>query len=946
MSMNIYTTGSAEFLEIMLNASAMITSSGTSEDLARIGLMIGLLLLGFQAVFNGQGISFQKAGLLLVLYLIFYGPTTTAVIEDTTTGQARVVDNVPLGPTFVGSVISTVAYDITRVGEQAFSTPTMTDYGLFSSLTTISRVRDALRNPLALDSYVNYRKNAGWNLPRSVDEFLTFCTLNPIALREYQSIDDLYRASGAAGVFNAPLTSQFVYIQDGTVPGGQLMSCSQAQAVLNTALADVYTDLMEDVLARGFATERAAGKINTAGEVMARTDDAIQSMGISAKNAQGYTTMALIVPIFGDARVNALNHWQEQNAAMALRESLNQQEIQWAGKGDIFKHYMRPMIAFFEGLLYAMTPFMAFALVLGSPGLSVLGKYLILPLAVGLWMPLLSIVNAFTLWYAGAEIQAVFEGYDSTSEGFAMLQVLDLDQAISKALGIGGLLAASVPPLALFIVSGSAMVANGIMGQMTQGDKFKSEDVLPRAKNQAPVMDSTSSFTSDQMTQGVAVTGARAVAPKISASQSAEAAVESSRTNAETATSQLQQQLVAGSSQLNSSSEGRQTLAGLGQQSQAALGLSKNAQFNEASKTLQSHGITQNEIAQGVWGASIGFQAPLGAIGTKLEQSESFQKMSSEQQQQAREAVAQLSRAVQSNMSESTIYNSADSFNSSQQAMQQASNGEQIAKSTTAAKTAQEAYKYAASQKEAWSSRQDMDIGVAAASSLARSGLPREEAARQILDMAGKTNDDQQAIRTLIDSSTVRGVSADSNERAVAASMLHMMQSGRLDELIGSKFTPFDFNVSAGNASEFEGMQDNRIPTDHLNDRFNSKWSANEGGYTSEYDMSLSGREQSVESGKDIVSAAQTENDNVVAEYNQENLNAVPQMTMEKPDVSMNTTSPVVDGFKGIGNFDSSNTLIVGAKQIASPVINAVSDGYSKLQELSRNSKKPPSIDD
>lgn len=104
---------------------------------------------------------------------------------------------------------------------------------------------------------------------------------------------------------------------------------------------------------------------------------------------------------------------------------------------------------------------------------------------------LLSIVNAFTLWYAGAEMQAIFDGYDATSQSFAMLQLLDIDHAISKALGVGGMLAASVPPLALFIVSGSAMVANSIMGQMTQGDKFRSEDVAPRAKEQAPVLATT-----------------------------------------------------------------------------------------------------------------------------------------------------------------------------------------------------------------------------------------------------------------------------------------------------------------------------------------------------------------------------------------------------------------------------------------------------------------------
>lgn len=106
MDFTIYTTGSAEFLEIMLNACAMITGSGDAEDLARIGALIGLFLLAFQAVFNNQAITFGKAGLVLVLYMMFYGPTaTTGVIEDTVSSQVRGGGQRAFGPAFVGSVI-------------------------------------------------------------------------------------------------------------------------------------------------------------------------------------------------------------------------------------------------------------------------------------------------------------------------------------------------------------------------------------------------------------------------------------------------------------------------------------------------------------------------------------------------------------------------------------------------------------------------------------------------------------------------------------------------------------------------------------------------------------------------------------------------------------------------------------------------------------------------
>lgn len=41
----------------------------------------------------------------------------------------------------------------------------MTDYGLFSSLSTLSKVRDALRNPMALDGFKTTEKRTGGICP-------------------------------------------------------------------------------------------------------------------------------------------------------------------------------------------------------------------------------------------------------------------------------------------------------------------------------------------------------------------------------------------------------------------------------------------------------------------------------------------------------------------------------------------------------------------------------------------------------------------------------------------------------------------------------------------------------------------------------------------------------------------------------------------------------------
>lgn len=955
MNFSIYTAGSAEFLEMMLNASAMLTGSGRTADLVRIGALLGVLLVAFQAVFNAQAISFQKIGVMLVLYMVFYGPTATVTIQDTVNGQVRVVNNISLGPAFVGSVISTVSYDITKASEQAFSTPGMTEYGLFSSLINLSKVRQALSNPLSLQQFQTYKSGQGHNLPKTLDEYLTFCTLNPVSLRTEQNIDQLYRAASRTDLMSNTATSQYVYVYDGA-SGGTLKNCAAARTYLNSALADVYGSLLTDILEKGFAQEKASGQMPNANAVQTSTQHALQSLALSSKLAQEYVLSSLILPIFSDARVKALEHWHEDRAAMALRESLNQQEIQWAGRGDSFKTYMRPMIAFFEGLLYAITPFMAFALVLGGPGISVLGKYLILPLAVGLWMPLLSIVNAFTLWYAGAQMEAVFASYDSTSTGFALLQVLDIDQAISKALGVGGLLAASVPPLALFIVSGSSMVMNSVMRPTIAAEKFQSEDILPRSSSPAPVLSMPNRYQGDHLTQGVALSGSREAGPQISAQQAADAAVESSRAAAETKTNQLQQNLQAGVTQLSSTATGRQVLTSLGEQMQSGLNLSANSAYMDAARKLKAAGVSEDVIAQGTFAVAAGLgndanftlkedsqgnkntgsdekntdsntknkqnekgrkalPSLLGMVmkyglgvdaGARLSQAEHFSQSGSAQQQQAVEAAAQMQEAIQASMNESTVFSAADAFTRSNAAMSQSSHGETLSKSVTSARSSQEAYRQAQSHRQGWGAGQNLDLGTAAALSIQNSGKTREEAARGMLDIAGQTQEDRDRIRSLMDTTTIQNISSDLHERQVAASTLHMIQSERLGELVTSPYSPFNFRVDTGNAQEQAGLDRPIAGANNLQQRFNGLYGASQEQYTSERDMADSGHQGTAEIGHLVVNQGYETGYHETLRRNQthhDQLNIDLESLsrpLEKPEVVFDTTKPITDTDKGI----------------------------------------------
>lgn len=60
MDFTIYSIGSAAYLEEILNSVAMISGSGKIEDLAKIGLLIGVLFLLFRPSLTIRVSSFKK----------------------------------------------------------------------------------------------------------------------------------------------------------------------------------------------------------------------------------------------------------------------------------------------------------------------------------------------------------------------------------------------------------------------------------------------------------------------------------------------------------------------------------------------------------------------------------------------------------------------------------------------------------------------------------------------------------------------------------------------------------------------------------------------------------------------------------------------------------------------------------------------------------------------
>ncbi|HEP8970434.1 TPA: conjugal transfer protein TraG N-terminal domain-containing protein [Pseudomonas aeruginosa] len=603
MEFTIYSVGSASYLEDILNAVAMISGSGKIEDLAKIGLLIGVLILGFQAVFNNTGIEFQKVGVCLILYLAAFGPQTTVLIEDIYTGEVAVVDNVPLGPVAVGSIISNLGYDITKTFEQAFSTPAMTSYGFADPLETLMKFRQITMNFMSIPSFV---ADAGeQNIVASWTNYMKECTFTGYG-NDPRAMQDLMRNPNPLDAMKFESNVYYTLIYDGTA-GGRTMTCTAAHDALMKMTDDKGEGVIDDAARIGF--KRMGRPAPTGADLESRLSSSLYGLGVMTNNIRTFALASTILPIFQRAPGEKAIEEMQGAAAIMMNDSMLKTNTQWAAEGSKFTQYVRPFMTFFEGFIYAITPLMAFVMVLGGFGLSLISKYLLILIWMMLWMPLLAIVNLYVLSTGADKISAIVEASTNAyGDGISLQAILSMQPVIENLIGTAGLFASSVPALSLFLVYGTSVAATSIAGRLSGGDTINESMVAPDPLKVGAAMDVSSIATSD-INKGTILAGSDATRGNISFGKALSESVQSTKTTADQSSQQFTEQLSSafGNAYQNSASIGE--AARVGQSLTSTFGLQNSTSFQSKIDAMKSAGYGSDLIDSAV----ASFSSSLGA---------------------------------------------------------------------------------------------------------------------------------------------------------------------------------------------------------------------------------------------------------------------------------------------------------------------------------------------
>jgi hypothetical protein len=504
---DIYSIGDSAYLQQILNAVAMLTGSGDFMVMVKIGFMVGMLVIVFQAIVEGgQGISFQNALIGWVLFSLLYGPTATVNINDVYNGQVRSVANVPYGVAAAGSMISTIGYRLTQLFEQTFSTPTMTSNGFASALQILAKVRQANLDGLSLGQ-VN-SPNPGDDIYRSWENYVKDCTLVGVDLNQL-SLQSIYSqpVPTLALKFDSDNFGTQIHV-NGAVTSP---TCTEAWPTLVQATnTPQFWDGLDSLMMTRLDPNNNI--ITSAVQTESLIDSALTQLNLSSLGARQYMIATVLLPALEDAIVGKSLSEQAFTHAVMARDAVEKRNSIWTAEQSLFFSIVRPLLTFLEGFVYAITPLMAFLIGIGAFGIAVAGKYFLTLIWIQLWMPTLAIINLYINMTASNQLAGLAVAQSMPIPSFG--GIYELDKALQNYLATGAMLSAAVPAISLMLVYGGSVAAVNLARRVEGRAHIDPTVATPSTVANAPVLANAAMYTSD-MAGGMVKSGAERMLPTL-----------------------------------------------------------------------------------------------------------------------------------------------------------------------------------------------------------------------------------------------------------------------------------------------------------------------------------------------------------------------------------------------------------------------------------------------
>lgn len=521
--LEIWCLGDINYFVAVLNSLAMLAQSGLLYDLVKLGMILAGLYMVLQMVFMGTntqgGLPWGRFIIAWAMFQLLFGSTVRVWVYDTYTLKSIQVDNVPYGVAMAGSVTSKIAHEITDTLEQAFSTPTLKD-GFAAPLQTLLKARK-LYDGLGLPQNGNVQK--------TLTEYAQKCTqvginLGLISMENMKYQENPWQAMKfESGIYWAQTWLP------GDPPGGTTRTCSDAWNFIDNYLSANLWDDWQGYLKTVFCDSNDAACVP-----LDKVQTALDAATTVSQNAQYYMLAAVLLPVLEDGQMNAANEFGKPEQAVVIGQAREQRNAQWLAESSLFANIMRPLMAFFEGFLYAVAPFMALLVAFVPSGLGLILKFFAMFIWIQMWMPVMAIINQYLQIIMQQKLSSmVIDGLIPLTSIQGQLTGMS---NMNDWLATAGMLISSTPAISLALIYGGAITMTHLAGRMQHGDFVNEKSIRPDIMSSTPLTQTQAMRLGPNDVYGSRMPGAEAVAPKIEVSEIAASQMQSSAAEMSTAT--------------------------------------------------------------------------------------------------------------------------------------------------------------------------------------------------------------------------------------------------------------------------------------------------------------------------------------------------------------------------------------------------------------------------
>lgn len=516
LEFSMYSIGSGRFLREVFNAVAMLTGTGDFIKAVAIAMLFSVIVVCLQAVLRGgRSIAWEHVLLGFILFGICFGSPSRVIVEDVYTNDVYTVDNVPLGVAASGSMISKVGYGLTVLFETGFgSANRVTDLPYLSSLKYLVIAEQDASSGFMLDGLST---ETGVDVRASLGAYIKNCTVPALRIAKkdrasatQMNVQDLLKYGSEDNV-----KGSVIYYWGNGGNNKKEVTCKEAYTELNT---DVFSKITNDNVSSILNNSLQSMNSGSTPNYQLTINDAFTYLDVSTQEQQNFALASIITPIFQ----YAYQHFYTRSEALAdtmVAQALQQRNYQWVSEQSLWATVVMPLMTFFEGFVYAITPFCAMLFFYGMFGLGLIGKYLQTLFWINLWMPIMAICNLYISLSVSGQLQGINLGsMDGVSTAISTLQ---------NQIATGGMLMTATPLLALMVVTGSTYAFTTLASRLNGGDHVDEKIMAPSSVKVGDVFDQQA-FQQANRGAGHLSTGKQAVYENISFGQQVSSLISSS----------------------------------------------------------------------------------------------------------------------------------------------------------------------------------------------------------------------------------------------------------------------------------------------------------------------------------------------------------------------------------------------------------------------------------